>query len=133
MEKEECVNEPAHSSTPSVAYVSLKGRCPACGKGKLYHSLLRINNRCSHCGLNLAEREQGDGPAFLAILLIGALTAISATVMDMKLEPPLWVHAVIWIPFVFIGSILSLRWIKAWMIAVQYQYRKDDFTPGSDT
>ncbi len=82
--------------------------------------------------MSFAGREQGDGPAFLAILLVGALTAIGATVTDMKLEPPLWAHALIWIPFVFIGSILSLRWIKAWMIAVQYHYRNDDFTPGPE-
>ena len=123
------MTEQPHSpnSPISTAYVTFKGRCPACGLGKLYSGLLTINECCNVCGLNLAEREQGDGPAFLAILLVGALTAIGATVMDMKLEPPLWVHATIWIPFVFIGSIVSLRWLKAWLIIVQYQYRKDDF------
>lgn len=114
--------------TPGTVYVTFKGRCPACGHGKLYKSILGIADHCTACGLPLKSREQGDGPAFLAILIVGALTAISATIIDVKLEPPLWIHLLIWPPFVFIGSILSLRWLKAWMIAVQYQYRKEDFT-----
>ena len=122
------MNHPPHAPI-GTAYATFKGRCPACGKGKLYKSLLSINDACASCGLNLAEREQGDGPAFIAILLVGALTAIGATVSDIRYELPLWLHAAIWIPFVFIGSIISLRWIKAWMIAVQYHYRKDDFKP----
>lgn len=65
----------------------------------------------------------------MSILLIGALTAIGAVVVDMKFSPPLWVHAVIWIPFIIIGSLVSLRLIKALIIAVQYHYRKEDFTP----
>lgn len=122
----ECVNTPTHSPA-SVAYITFKGLCPACGMGKLFQSLLKMHNTCPHCGLNLAEREVGDGPAFLAILIIGALTAIGATVADIRYEIPLWLHAVIWIPCVMIGSIVTLRWLKAWMLAVQYQYRKDDF------
>lgn len=114
-------------SPPSAAWLALKARCPACATGKLYKTFLTINAYCPHCGVNLAEREQGDGPAFLAVLIVGAFTAIGATVMDMKLEPPLWVDAAVWVPFVLIGSITALRWLKAWMIAVQYQYRKDDF------
>ncbi len=116
-------------SHPSIAYAALKCRCPACGKGKLYQSLLKVAPRCAECGLNLTQHEQGDGPAFLAVLIVGALTAIGAVILDMKLEPPLWVHAAIWIPFVMIGSVLSLRWLKAALIATQYSYRKDNFRP----
>ena len=116
---------PLHSH--SLATLSLRGRCPACGQGKLYKNLLTIADHCNICALPLKAREQGDGPAFLAILLVGALTAISATIIDIKLEPHLWLHLLIWPPFVLIGSLLSLRFLKAWMIAVQYHYRKEDF------
>jgi len=102
-------------------------RCPRCGKGKLYRNLLDINDQCSACGLSLRAREQGDGPAFFAILIIGAAAAIGAAIVEIKYEPPFWLHAVIWIPFIIIGTLVSLRVLKAALIAVQYQYRKDDF------
>ena len=104
-------------------------RCPRCGEGKLYRNLLDINDQCSVCGLPLKQREQGDGPAFFAILIIGALTAIGASVVEIKYEPPFWLHAVIWIPFITFGTLLSLRFLKAALIGMQYRYRKEDFTP----
>ncbi|MBY0407682.1 MAG: DUF983 domain-containing protein [Rickettsiales bacterium] len=112
---------------PSLAYCALACRCPNCGRGKLYRSLLQVAPACSECGLDFTRHEQGDGPAFLAILLVGALVAISAAVIDIKLQPPLWLHAALWPPVVAIGSPLSLRWLKSALIATQFRMRKDDF------
>ncbi|MDE3016426.1 MAG: DUF983 domain-containing protein [Pseudomonadota bacterium] len=102
-------------------------RCPACGKGKLFRGALTVAERCGECGLSFQGHEQGDGPAFFAILIIGALTAIGAAVVEIKFEPPFWLHAVLWIPFVLVGSVLSLRFLKAALIAVQYRVKRDDF------
>jgi uncharacterized protein (DUF983 family) len=101
--------------------------CPACGKGKLFKSLLTVADGCSECGLSFTGHEQGDGPAFLSVLLIGALTGIFAAIVEIKFAPPFWLHALIWIPFVIGGSLFSLRLCKAAIVAAQYRYRKDDF------
>ena len=102
--------------------------CPACGRGKIFHGLLTINDQCSGCGLRFGAREQGDGPAFFAILIVGALTAVSAAIVEIKFEPPFWLHAILWIPMVVVGSIVSLRFLKAALIRVQYRIRPEDFT-----
>ncbi len=102
-------------------------RCPRCGEGKLYRGLLTIVDQCSACGLALKQHEQGDGPAFFGILLIGALAGIFAAIFEMKFAPPYWLHAAIWIPFILIGSIASLRLGKAALIAAQYRLRGEDF------
>lgn len=114
----------------SIAYAALRGRCPRCGRGKLYRGLLTVVDQCSVCGLPLKAHEQGDGPAFFAVLIVGALAAIGAAITEIKYEPPFWVHAAIWLPFVVIATLLSLRWLKGALIAIQYQYRQHDF--GSD-
>jgi uncharacterized protein (DUF983 family) len=111
-----------------VTYAALRGRCPACGRGKLFSGIITIAKTCSHCGLDLSAHEQGDGPAFLGILLIGFLTATGAVLLDIYQQPPFWVHAAIWIPFVFIGSLLTLRWGKGALVAIQYNLRRDDFS-----
>ena len=121
-------NPPPAGEGVRLSTVTLLGRCPACGRGTLFKNLLEIADYCHACGLSFKEREQGDGPAFLGILLVGALTAIGAVIVDIKFSPPFWVHAAIWVPFVIGGSLLSLRLMKALMIGVQYRYRGEDFT-----
>jgi len=113
---------------PDISYVALMCRCPCCGRGKLYRGWLTVADVCSVCGLPLKQHEQGDGPAFFAIVIVGGLATIGAAITEIKYEPPFWVHAAIWLPFVLIGSVLSLRWLKALLIAVQYQYRTEDFS-----
>ena len=114
-----------HARVPvTVAYAALKSRCPRCGRGKLYRGLLKVREACGECGLELLPLEQGDGPASLSILLVGGLAGIGASVLDVRYQPSLWVHAAIWLPFVTVGSIVSLRWVKAALIAVQYRYVK---------
>lgn len=117
----------------NVGYAALKGRCPRCGRVKLYkEQYFTVTSACDNCGLDFSGHEQGDGPAFVGILIIGTLAAMGAVILDMYLMPPLWLHAAIWIPFICGGSILCLRISKAALVAVQYQYRKEDFTKPDD-
>ena len=111
----------------SPGQVLFRNRCPRCGEGKLFSGLLAVSAVCSHCGLTLAKHEQGDGPAFFGILLVGALAAIGAAIMEIKYEPPFWLHALIWGPFVIAGALASLRFGKALLIYTQYQVKPDDF------
>lgn len=82
---------------------------------------------CAACGLPLKAHEQGDGPAFFAICIIGTLAGIFAALTEVIFEPPYWLHAALWIPFVTLGSIISLRILKAALIAGQYRVRPEDF------
>jgi uncharacterized protein (DUF983 family) len=102
-------------------------RCPRCGKGKILKSYLTVAGQCSECGLPLNKHEQGDGPAFFAITIVGTLVAIFATITEVKYEPPFWLHAVLWIPFVVLGSLLCLHYLKAAFIHVQYKTKPQDF------
>lgn len=119
----------APQTSQGVFFYALRGLCPACGKGKLYRGLIGIAPVCGSCGLNLAAHEQGDGPATLGILLVGALAAIGAVLLDVYFTPPLWLHALLWPPFILIASLLSLRWGKGALVAVQYRLRREDFKP----
>lgn len=102
-------------------------RCPKCGKGKLYKGLLAVADGCGACGLSFKGHEEGDGPAFFGIVVIGALAGIFSAIVEIKFEPPFWLHAALWIPFVVGGSVLVLRIGKAALIHAQYRVRKGDF------
>ncbi len=100
-------------------------QCPRCGKGALFSGLLTIAERCGECGLAFHGREQGDGPAFLSILIVGALAGVFAAIVDVRYAPPIWVHVAVWPLFIVGTSLLSLRWLKAGLVTMQYRVRGD--------
>jgi len=111
---------------PSVAYASLIGRCPRCGKGKLFRGFLVIAPSCPVCGLDFSKFEAGDGPAVFVILIVGAIVAGGALLTEVWFSPPYWVHAVIWGPAVVILSLGFLRPLKAGLIVLQYKHRAEE-------
>ena len=105
----------------SLLEQTLAPRCPACGKGKLFKDMLSIVDECSVCGLVLKHHDAADGPTFFAITLVGFLVMGLAAWVEIAYSPPLWVHAALWVPFIFIASILSLRLFKAWIITIEHR------------
>ena len=117
---------PGPGTTPSVVYASLLGRCPRCGKGKLFRGFLTIASACSACGLDYSKLEAGDGPAVFVILIVGAIVSGGALLTEVWFHPPYWVHAVIWLPAVIILSLGMLRPLKAGLIVLQYKHRAEE-------
>ena len=62
----------SHALGPSVLR-GVQGRCPCCGKGRLFWKYLKVNGRCEACDHDLARYPADDGPAYLTILLVGHL------------------------------------------------------------
>lgn len=87
-----------------------------------------MRERCLCCDLHFAAREQGDGPAFFGICFVGALATILAVIVEIKYEPPFWLHAILWAPFVVLGSLVCLRMAKAWLLGIHYHVKPDDFS-----
>ena len=106
----------------SVLAAALLCRCPRCGKGKLYDGLLSVAPRCAACGLDLRAQDAGDGPAVFVMFILGALTVLLAILVEIAFAPPIWVHLVLWTPFIIGGAILLLRPLKAGLIALQYRH-----------
>lgn len=107
--------------SPLVA--GLRCRCPRCGAGPLYHGLLTVRERCLSCGLDLRVQDSGDGPAVFVVLIVGAVTVGLALFVEVKFQPPLWVHALIWPGVILAGALFLLRIFKAILIAIQFQHR----------
>ena len=110
----------------STIRTGLRCACPRCGVGKLYDGLLRVRDRCEHCALDYSRLEADDGPAFFIIVGYSALIIPLALWLEFAATPPIWVHALIWIPVVIIGSVLLLRPLKAWLVAQHYAHRVHD-------
>jgi uncharacterized protein (DUF983 family) len=101
----------------------LKLRCPKCGEGALYDGLLTVREACPICGLDLRAQDAGDGPAFLVITVLGFAVVILAAMVEINFSPPLWLHAVLWIPLILIGAVVKLRYFKSVLISYQYHHK----------
>jgi uncharacterized protein (DUF983 family) len=104
----------------------LAGRCPRCGKGHLFAGFLTLKPRCESCGLDFSFADSADGPAFFVMFFSGFVVAGSALAVEALYSPPLWVHAVLWIPLILITTLLPLRPIKGLLIALQYHHRAEE-------
>ena len=114
-----------HSRVSPLA-AGLACRCPRCGRGPLYSGFLQVAERCSHCGFDLRKADSGDGPAVFIIFIMGALVVPLALLVEAYLEPPYWVHVVVWPPVILGGTLALLRPMKAVLIALQFHHRASD-------
>jgi uncharacterized protein (DUF983 family) len=98
-------------------------RCPRCGKGKLYSGFLTLAAKCETCGLDFSFMDSGDGPAVFVILIAGAIVVASALIVEVKYQPPFWVHAALWLPLTLAVTLWPLRAIKSLLIALQFHHK----------
>jgi uncharacterized protein (DUF983 family) len=54
----------------------LRGRCPNCGKGRLFYRYLKVEPVCQSCGHNLDRYPADDGPAYFTVLIVGHLVVV---------------------------------------------------------
>ena len=98
-------------------------RCPRCGKGKLYAGFIDLRPNCEVCGLDYAFIDAGDGPAIFIIMLAGAVVVTAALIVEIKYQPPFWLHAALWLPLIIVTTLLPLRSMKSLLIALQFHHK----------
>jgi uncharacterized protein (DUF983 family) len=106
----------------NIYAAGLMGRCPRCGKGKLLTGFLTIRPQCDKCGLSYSFANSDDGPAVFVILIAGFIVVVAALVVEVKYEPPYWVHAVLWGPLILVVTLGLLRLLKGLTTALQYRH-----------
>ena len=105
----------------SLAKIALKGVCPRCAKGELFKGPFSIAKKCNNCGLDFSRYAAGDGPASFMIFIYGALIVPLAFLLESLIAPPLWVHVIVWGGVMLVATLLSLRPLKAGMVALQFR------------
>ena len=111
---------------PTLTESALRGiacRCPRCGKGKLYSGFIDLRPSCEACGLDYAFIDAGDGPAIFIIMIAGAIVVGAALIVEVKYQPPFWLHAALWLPLILVTTLLPLRAMKSLLIALQFHHK----------
>ena len=97
------------------------GRCPRCRARTLFTGVISFAPRCRSCGLDVSGFNVGDGPAAFLTLIIGALVSALAIWLQLAVEPPFWLHIVLWLPLTTFAVIAGLRYGKAKLLAAEYR------------
>jgi len=86
-----------------------------------------LRDVCAECGLDFSQNDSADGPAVFLIFILGALLVPLALFTDSLFDWPLWLHGIVWGVAALGLTVGSLRPLKAYIIALQYKHRPDDF------
>ena len=111
----------AHYPPVEPIAAGIKGCCPRCGQGRLFDGFLKVMPRCANCGLDNSFADSGDGPVVFVILIVGFIVLGAALWMEVNLNPPLWVHFLLWIPIAIVFSLALTRMLKGMLITLQYR------------
>ena len=113
---------PQAGAAPSLAAATFRGLCPRCGAKTLFLGFARFAPRCGACSLDFAGFNVGDGPAAFLILIVGAIVAVGAIMLDQAVGPPWWLHLV-WLPVGLGLTLYGLRLGKAALLYQEYLHR----------
>jgi len=98
-------------------------KCPRCGRGKLFAGFIDLKPSCESCGLDYAFIDVGDGASVFLIMIAGAIVVGCALVVEVKYQPPFWLHAALWLPLILLTTIAPLRPMKSLLIALQFHHK----------
>ena len=108
------------------------GRCPACGKGAMFASYLKVADACGRCGEVLSHQRADDAPAYFTMAIVGHVVVGGLLAVEQAFAPPTWVQLAIWMPMVLVLSLLLLPVIKGGLVALQWALRMHGFGHGQD-
>ncbi len=86
---------------------------------------VNVAPRCEACGLDFKFADAGDGPAVFVTLFAGFIVLGMALWTELKYEPPMWVHLVIFLPMTLVVCLGMLRPLKGVLVALQYRNRAE--------
>ncbi len=111
---------------PSPVGAGLAGRCPRCGNASMFNGFIAVRETCPSCGLDYAFADSADGPAVFIMLIAGFILVGAALFVEIRYEPSLWTHALIWPPLVVGLCLAMLRPFKGVLIALQYHHKAEE-------
>jgi uncharacterized protein (DUF983 family) len=112
--------EPAQIRTSPVAR-GLLGRCPCCGKGRMFGAFLKVKDRCDTCGEELYHQRADDFPAYVVILIVGHLLVPLVLYVETVYSPSYLTHLAIWLPTTLVLTIGLLQPVKGAIIGMQWR------------
>jgi uncharacterized protein (DUF983 family) len=123
----------AHRALWPALLRGLRGRCPNCGRGRIFRAFLKVADRCSVCHEAFHHHRADDAPAYFVILIVGHIVVPVALAIELAYRPPYWIQLAFWLPATFALALLLLQPVKGAIVALQWAYRMHGFDPEAES
>ena len=107
------------------------GKCPSCGKGRLFGRYLKVADQCPHCSEALHHQRADDAPPYFTIFAAGHIIVPLMLAFEVAYKPAIWVHMLIWAPATIALCLALLPVIKGAIVGLQWALYMHGFDPGS--
>ena len=97
-----------------------RGRCPACGEGRVFRAFLKVNDACPACGEELHHHRADDFPAYLVIAIVGQILVPIVLAVETNIAPPVEVSMALWPSIALVMALCLLQPVKGAVIAIQW-------------
>jgi uncharacterized protein (DUF983 family) len=106
-----------------------RGRCPACGEGRLFRAWLKVGDKCRACDEEMHHHRADDFPAYLVIVMVGHIVVPLVLSVETTFAPAYWIHAAMWLPLTLGLSLGLLQPVKGAVVALQWYLGMHGFEP----
>ena len=111
----------------------LVGRCPNCGKGKMFRAYLKVNDVCPSCSTPFYHQQADDAPPYFTIFIAGHVVVAAMLLVDtLNDNISMGLQMLIWPLFAMILCLVLLPVIKGGLIAYQWAMRMHGFASEPD-
>ena len=99
------------------------GRCPCCGRGRLFQRFLKQVDACADCGEKFGHLRADDAAPWATIIVVGHVFLPLVFMVDLTQVMPLWAELTLWSAILALLSIALLPRAKGMMLGVLWQTR----------
>jgi uncharacterized protein (DUF983 family) len=105
------------------------GRCPHCGKGRMFRAYLKVADACPVCGEDLHHHQADDAPPYFTMTIVGHIVIAAVLAVEVAYQPEVWVHLALWLPLTLLLSLWLLPRVKGAIVGMQWANRMHGFAP----
>jgi uncharacterized protein (DUF983 family) len=111
----------------------LAGRCPHCGKGRLFARYLKPVAACSVCGEDFTHQRADDAPPYFTMVIVGHLLVPVLLAVQLTTNLSVTQHLLIWLPLTGGLTVGLLQPVKGAIVALQWALRMHGFDGKPET
>jgi uncharacterized protein (DUF983 family) len=122
---------PAAAPRPALGTAlsrAFSGKCPSCGRGRLFASYLKQVKSCAECGEAFGHIRSDDAAPWLTILVVGHILVPIVLMVESRTTWPIWVSMALWLPITLGLTLAVLPKAKALFLGMIWATK----APGSE-
>ena len=107
------------------------GRCPNCGRGRLFRAYLKVRPACEICGHDNGQYPADDAPPYFTILILGHLVIGPLLIFPFIWTWPVGLVLAILIPALTVLTLTLLPIVKGAVVGVLWALAKPHHPEGT--